>query len=67
MESLPPVHFVALALFVTYLTFSLVGDMATARGHSPWPWWAISLLLSPFGSMLLLWVFFDVEDEEQES
>ncbi len=60
----------ALLLFlcIIYLIFAAVGDMARARGHSPWPWWFISLAWSPFGSMFVLWMFFDLQgkDDEQE-
>lgn len=52
------------SLYLIYLIFAVVGDMAKARGHSPWLWWFISLVWSPFGSMFVLWLFFDVQDEE---
>ena len=53
-------------LYVIYLIFAVEGEMARARGHSPWPWWFISLAWSPFGSMFVLWMFFDVQVEDNE-
>jgi uncharacterized RDD family membrane protein YckC len=50
-----------LSLYLIYFVFAKVGDMAKARGHSPWPWWFISLAWSPFGSMFVLWLFFRVQ------
>ncbi|CUK19852.1 hypothetical protein RUE5091_04437 [Ruegeria denitrificans] len=65
LEALLPLLIFTLVILVIWLIFSVVGDMARARGHSPWPWWIISLCWSPFGSMLVLWIFFDVVDEGQ--
>ncbi len=49
MEIGLPLIFLLVAVLLTCLVFSIVGDMAKARGHSPWPWWIISLCWSPFG------------------
>ncbi len=62
---------VVLSLMFIIWSFVVIRDMAARRGHSPWPWWIIALCGSPFGAMLLLWLFFDVtetdelEDEEE--
>ncbi len=64
-----PIALIFLLVFVvvTWLIFAVVGDMAKDRGHSPWPWWIISFFWSPFGSMFVLWLFFDVvETDEQQ-
>lgn len=58
----------ALAVFglkiaIVLLLLGKVRDMAKARGHSPWPWWILFFVWSPFGSMIILWVFFDVKEE----
>ncbi|MCV6823583.1 MULTISPECIES: hypothetical protein [Halocynthiibacter] len=53
--------FIALALCAVYLLFAIIGDMAKARGHSPWAWWTMSLLWSPIGSIFVLWLFFPIE------
>jgi len=41
-----------------------VGNMAKARGHNPWPWWILSIVWSLFGSIIILWLFFKVKEEE---
>lgn len=41
--------------------FVLVGEMARARGHNPWPWWLLSLAWSPLGAIVVLWLFFPVQ------
>lgn len=64
-EAFVPLLFVVFALLILWLVFSTVGDMAEARGHSPWPWWIISVCWSPFGSMIVMWLFFPVLDEEE--
>lgn len=51
--------FFALFLYILWLLFDLVGDMAVARDHNPWPWWIISVIWSPFASIFILWLFFD--------
>ena len=56
------VFLVVVLLF--WLIFAVVADMAKNRGHSPWPWWIKSVFWSPFGSMIVLWLFFDVVDDE---
>ncbi len=53
-------------LALVWVIFSIVGDMARDRGHSPWPWWIVSLCWSPFGSMIVLWLFFDVVDQGED-
>ncbi len=65
LDLLVPLLVLVFAILVIWLIFSVVGDMAKARGHSPWPWWIISVFWSPFGSMIVLWLFFDVADEDQ--
>ena len=58
---------IALVLFIIWQLFALIGDMAEDRGHSPWPWWILAVMWSPFGSIIILWMFFDVvEDKNQE-
>ena len=52
------------SLYLIYFVFAVVSNMARARGHSPWPWWFISLAWSPFGAMVVLWMFFDIQDRE---
>lgn len=47
-----------LVVFLIYQLFALVGDMARARGHDPWAWWLISICWSPFGSIIVMWLFF---------
>ncbi len=49
---------IALALYVTWLIFAIVWQMAEDRGHNPWAWIIVSLCWSPFGSMFVLWMFF---------
>ncbi|MCV2877629.1 hypothetical protein OE699_02085 [Sedimentimonas flavescens] len=50
----------AFAAFILYAIFSIVNDMAIARGQNPWPWLFLALVWSPFGSMFVLWMFYDV-------
>ncbi len=64
MEFSLPLIVLLVAVLLFWLIFWTVGEMARARGHSPWPWWIISLCWSPFGSMVVLWLFFDVVDDE---
>ncbi|MGR3815188.1 MAG: hypothetical protein ACU0AU_13915 [Cognatishimia activa] len=52
-----------LVLLFFWLLFSHIGDMARRRGHSPWPWWFLSVVWSPFGSIFVLWFFFPIEYE----
>ena len=47
------------AIWLPYVLFALVGDMARVRGHNPWPWWLLSLSWSPFGSIVVMWLFFN--------
>ncbi|WP_155774108.1 hypothetical protein [Rhodovulum sp. MB263] len=57
----------ALMAIIVWQFFALVGDMAKDRGHSPWPWWILAVMWSPFGSVIILWAFFDlVEDNDEE-
>ncbi len=53
-------------LWILYQLFVIVGDMASARGHNPWPWWLLSLAWSPFAVMFILWVFFDVSENQHQ-
>lgn len=55
-----------LGLVIVYQLFALVGDMAEDRGQSPWLWWLLAVFISPFGSMIILWVFFDLLDDDEE-
>ncbi len=66
MENLTSLALLTLVLVIVWQVFALVGDMARERGHSPWPWWLISFFWSPFGSMFVLWLFFQKLDEEDE-
>lgn len=51
--------FFALSIWLIFALFQLVGDMAVKRGHNPWPWWLLSLSWSPFGSIIVMWLFFE--------
>ncbi len=42
---------------VIIVLFVWVGDMAKARGHSPWPWWILSFFTSPFLAIIIMWLF----------
>lgn len=57
-------------IWLTYALFVLVGDMARARGHNPWPWWLLSLSWSPIGSIMVMSLFFnpvDVPETHEDS
>ncbi len=64
MEALLPFAAITVIGVILYQLFALVGDMATDRGHDPWVWWIISLVWSPVGSIIVMWVFFPIEDDE---
>lgn len=53
----------ALVILFIWGLFAHIGDMAIRRGHSPWPWWFLSVVWSPFGSIFVLWVFFSIKYE----
>jgi len=55
---------IALGVIIIWQLFALVGDMAEEREHSPWPWWILSVIWSPFGSIIILWMFFDVIEDK---
>ncbi|OBY25226.1 hypothetical protein [Leisingera sp. JC1] len=59
-----PIVVLVFFVWVVWLVFSLVGDMARARGHNPWPWWLLSIAWSPFASIVILWLFFSVEESK---
>ena len=58
METLLPLLMIIALIAGVIWILKIVGDMAVARGHSPWAWWFVSLAWSPFGSMFVLWLFF---------
>lgn len=57
--------FVAL-IWLIFALFQIVGDMAVKRGHNPWPWWLLSLSWSPFGSIIVMWLFFEPIKDSRE-
>ncbi len=57
-----PGFFLLFAVVLLLALFWLIGNMARARGHSPWPWWILAVFWSPFGSIIILWLFFPVEE-----
>lgn len=64
METILYIGVLALFGFLVWQVFALVGDMARDRGKDPVPWWILSIFWSPFGSMLILWAFYDRKDGE---
>ncbi|MGB0158585.1 hypothetical protein [Thalassovita mediterranea] len=56
--------FILIFFYAVYALFAHIGDMARRRGHSPWPWWIISVLWSPFGSIAILWLFFEIKPSD---
>lgn len=58
-----PLFFLAIFFLMGWLLFSHIGDMARRREHNPWGWWFLSVVWSPFGSIFVLWAFFDIKDE----
>ncbi|MCZ4269035.1 hypothetical protein O4H48_14135 [Rhodobacteraceae bacterium G21628-S1] len=57
-----PLFVLALMVVIVWALFSLVGEMARDRGHNPWPWWLLSIAWSPIASIIILWLFFSVEE-----
>jgi hypothetical protein len=62
-----PGYFTFLAVVVstvwlTWQLYAVVGEMAARRGLRPWFWWALSIFMSPFVVMFMLWLSFDVKD-----
>lgn len=53
------------AVAVIVWLFAVAGTMARRRNHSPWPWWLLSIAWSPLVSILILWIFFSVSDDDQ--
>ncbi|NOD88372.1 MULTISPECIES: hypothetical protein [unclassified Ruegeria] len=64
MEVGLPLILLLIGVLLFCLIFWAVGEMAKDRGHSPWPWWIVSVFWSPFGSMVVLWLFFDILDDK---
>lgn len=62
MDAIFALFFLIFVVGFIWLLFKWIGDMARARGHSPWPWWFISLAWSPFGSIFVLWLFFPTKE-----
>lgn len=62
IEVILPLFCLALIIVIVWALFSLVGEMARDRGHNPWPWWLLSIAWSPIASIIVLWLFFSVED-----
>jgi hypothetical protein len=58
IELIAALLLIAAAIWLTYVLFALVGNMARDRGHNPWPWWLLSLSWSPIGSIVIMWLFF---------
>lgn len=54
---------ILLALWLFYWIFATVWQMAEARGRNPWFWFLVSLCWSPFGSMFVLWAFYEVRSD----
>ena len=61
VEILVALCIVTLPLLAVLVMLSEVGEMARVRGCAPWLWWALSIGLTPFGSMFVLWAFFDLK------
>ena len=59
-----PLFALALMVVIVWALFSLVGEMARNRGHNPWPWWLLSIAWSPIASIIVLWLFFSVEESK---
>lgn len=51
-------------LVILYQLFALIDDMAEERGMNPWPWLVIGLFWTPFGSIIILWLFYDLAEDE---
>ena len=58
LDNMVSLYLLALGLWVIWVLLAEVGVMARARGRSPWAWCLLSIALSPFGSMFVLWAFF---------
>lgn len=56
------IFFFVASIWLIFALFQTVGDMAVKRGHNPWPWWLLCLYWSPFGSIVVLWLFFKPVD-----
>ena len=59
--------FFVASIWLIFALFKIVGDMAIKRGHNPWPWWLLSLSWSPIGSILIMWLFFDIQDVSEDA
>ncbi|MEW2915300.1 hypothetical protein [Leisingera sp. JC11] len=64
IDAVLPMFVLALIVLIVWAVFSLIGEMARERGHSPWPWWLISIAWSPIASIVILWLFFPVKEAE---
>ncbi|WP_065332158.1 hypothetical protein [Tritonibacter mobilis] len=62
IDGILPLFVLALMVVIIWALFSLVGEMARDRGHNPWPWWLLSIAWSPIASIIILWLFFSVEE-----
>jgi hypothetical protein len=60
LEAIIPLLVFVAFIWLTIALFALVGRMARDRGHSPWPWWLLSVVWSPIGSIVVMWLFFRV-------
>lgn len=49
-------------LWLIWLLFRWVGDMAERRGQDRLLWQVAALFLNPFVAMLLLWLFCSLKD-----
>ncbi|MBY4893828.1 hypothetical protein KUL25_13740 [Rhodobacteraceae bacterium N5(2021)] len=65
MDLVPLIVFLLFIAVIVWL-FALIGGMASDRGHSPWPWWFLSIFWSPFGTIFVLWLFFRKVDRLDE-
>jgi hypothetical protein len=51
----------ALAIWIIWKLFVIVGDMAERRGQDRFLWQIAALFINPIGAMLLLWLFCSVK------
>lgn len=57
MESIFILISVALAIWIIWQLFVIVGDMAETRGQDRFLWQAAAVFINPISAMLLLWIF----------
>lgn len=53
----------ALAIWIIWKLFVIVGDMAQRRGQDRFLWQIAALFINPIGAMLLLWLFCSVKPD----